>query len=80
MLNGIMRPVFSEREWVVFYWLSAQCWSWMTIICPYLLLYVHTYVQGFSHDLETGCPKLAIVKFLGVQNFKGDQNILRFQP
>ena len=36
--------------------------------------------QGLSQDLETGCPKLAIVKFLGVQIFKGDHNILRFQP
>ena len=36
--------------------------------------------QGLSQDLGTGCPKLAIVKFLGVQMFKGDHNILRFQP
>ena len=36
--------------------------------------------QCHSHDLETGCPKLVIVKFLGVQIFKGDHNILRFQP
>ena len=35
--------------------------------------------QGLSQDLETGCPKLAIVKILGVQIFKGDHNILRFQ-
>ena len=32
--------------------------------------------QGLSQDLETGCQKLAIVKFLGVQIFKGDHNIL----
>ena len=32
-------------------------------------------IQGLSQDLETGCPKLAIVKFLGVQTFKGDHNI-----
>ena len=31
-------------------------------------------VQGFSQDLETGCPKLAIVKFWGIQIFKGDHN------
>ena len=37
-------------------------------------------LQGLSQNLETGCPKLAIVKFLGVQIFKGDHNILRFQP
>ena len=33
-----------------------------------------------SQDLETGCLKLAVVKFLGVQIFKGDHNILIFQP
>ena len=27
--------------------------------------------QGLSQDLETGCPKWAIVKILGVQNFQG---------
>ena len=32
-----------------------------------------------SQDLETGCLKLAVVKFLGVQIFKGDHNILIFQ-
>ena len=31
-------------------------------------------------DLETGCLKLTVVKFLGVQFFKGDHNILIFQP
>ena len=36
--------------------------------------------QGLSQDLETGCLKLPIVKFLGVQIFKEDHNILRFQP
>ena len=36
--------------------------------------------QGLSQDLETGCPKLAIVKFLGIQIFKGDHNTLIFQP
>ena len=28
-------------------------------------------MQGLSQDLETGWPKLAIVKFWGVQIFKG---------
>ena len=37
-------------------------------------------VHGLSLDLETGCPKLAIVEILGVQILKGDHNILRFQP
>ena len=36
--------------------------------------------QCLSQDLETGCLKLAVVKSLGVQTFKGDYNILIFQP
>ena len=36
--------------------------------------------QGLSQDLGTGCPKLAIVKFWGVQIFKGDHNMLSFLP
>ena len=36
-------------------------------------------MQGLRQDLETGCPKLAIAKFLGIQIFKGDHNILRLQ-
>ena len=36
--------------------------------------------QCLSQDLETGCLKLAVVKFLGVQIFKGDHIILIFQP
>ena len=36
--------------------------------------------RGLSHDLETWCLKLVIVKILGVQIFKGDHNILIFQP
>ena len=31
--------------------------------------------QGLSQELETGCLKLAIVKYLGVQIFKGNHNI-----
>ena len=38
------------------------------------------FAQGLSQDLESGCLKLAVVKFLGVQIFKGDHNILIFQP
>ena len=30
---------------------------------------------GLTQHLETGCPKLAIVKFLGIQLFKGNHNI-----
>ena len=33
-----------------------------------------------SLDLETGCLKLAVVQFVGVKIFKGDHNILIFQP
>ena len=36
--------------------------------------------QGISQDLETGCPKLAIVKLLGILFFKGDDSILQLQP
>ena len=36
--------------------------------------------QGFSQDLETGCPKFAVVKILGILFFKGNRNILSFQP
>ena len=36
--------------------------------------------QCLSQDLETGCLKLAVVKFLGVQIFKGNHNILICQP
>ena len=32
-------------------------------------------MQCLSQDLETGCLKLAVVKFLGIQIFKGDHNI-----
>ena len=45
------------------------------MICPG----VNAYGQCLSQDLETGCLKLAFVKFLGVQIFKGDHNILMFQ-
>ena len=30
--------------------------------------------QCLSQDFETGCLKLAVVKFMGVQIFKGDHN------
>ena len=41
---------------------------------------VYTYDKCLSQDLETGCLKLAVVKFWGVQIFKGDHNIFIFQP
>ena len=43
-------------------------------------LKIYSTDQCLSQDLETGCLKLAVVKFLGVQIFKGDHNILIFQP
>ena len=33
-------------------------------------------LQCLSQDLETGCLKLAVVKFWGVQIFKEDHNII----
>ena len=36
--------------------------------------------QCLSQDIETGCLKLAVVKFLGVQIYKGEHKILIFQP
>ena len=36
----------------------------------------NTWGHGLSQDLETGCPKLTIVKFLGVLFFKGGHAIL----
>ena len=41
---------------------------------------VEGWIQCLSQDLETGCLKLAGLKFWGVQIFKGDHNILIFQP
>ena len=37
-------------------------------------------LQSLGQDLESGCLKLAIVKYLGVHIFKGDHKILIFQP
>ena len=36
--------------------------------------------QGLSQDVGTGSPELVILRFLCVQFFKGDHNILRLQP
>ena len=44
------------------------------------LLFVYIIEQCLTQDLETGCLKLAFVKFWGVHIFKGDHNILIFQP
>ena len=44
------------------------------------ILAENVYQQCLSQDLETVCLKLAVVKYLGVLIFKGDHNILIFQP
>ena len=35
--------------------------------------------QDLSQDLETGCPKLAVVKYLGIIFFKCDSTELALQ-
>ena len=84
MLTGPVVPVE-----VFFYWPEAVFWNfyWPGAIgsplasspAASLSLLAWFSQQGLSQDLETGCLKLAIVKFLGVQMLKGDHNILRFQ-
>ena len=54
-------------------------WRYNTLISSYWsedVIGMHE--QGLSQDLETGCLKLAIVNFMGVQMFKDDHNIVRF--
>ena len=46
----------------------------------YIMPWFSSPYQCLSQDLETGCLKLAVVKFLGVQIFKVDLNILISQP
>ena len=58
---------------------TGSQWNWI-IILMLLLVYSTINYKGLSQDLETGCPKLAIVKFLGVQIFKEDHNVFRFKP
>ena len=41
---------------------------------------IYSIMQCLSQDLETGCLKLAVVKFWGVQISKGDHNVPIFQP
>ena len=56
---------------------------WVSILSRYHLCCLKRYKNPFqclSQDLETGCLKLEVVKFLGVQIFKVDHNILIFQP
>ena len=41
-------------------------------MCVRLFFTWNTLSQDLSQNLESGCPKLAIVKSLGVQYFKGN--------
>ena len=57
--------------------------SVLLVLVLVLALYHYTLngiKQCLSQDLETRCLKLAVVKFMGIQISKGDQNILLFQP
>ena len=51
-----------------------------SVLAVQMTRWTHRWLQCLSQDLETGCLKLAVVKSLGVQIFKGDHNILIFQP
>ena len=64
-------PLFSNHN--ILFVLDAS-------ICRCVRYFNHPLHQCLSQDLETGCLKLAVVKYLGVQIFKGDHNILIFQP
>ena len=54
---------------------------WQTLLLVTSLKYPHMlpFRLGLSQDVDTRCPKLAILKFWGVLFFKGDQNILGSQ-
>ena len=41
---------------------------------------LHILCRVLANDFENGCPKLPILQFFGVQNFKGNHNTLTFQP
>ena len=56
----------------------AYTWSQGKSVVYFPIMYFPK--QGLSQDLESGCPKWAIVNILGIHIFKGDNNILRFQP
>ena len=68
------RSIF-EREMLIY----TQVVAFLLIVCG-LMLNPESPKQCLSQDLETGCLKLAVVKFLGVQNFKGDHNIFISKP
>ena len=57
-----------------------QFGHWMHPLPSVLKIDIRKLVQCLSQDLESGCLKLAVIKFWGVQIFKGDHNILIVQP
>ena len=59
---------------------NMTMWQLDTPVPPLSHYKNSAYIQGLSQDLETGCLKLATLKFWGIMNLKGDYNILRFQP
>ena len=60
--------------------LTYDCiWSIISLFVAGQILNTPALYQCLSQDLETGCLKLAVVKVLGVQIFKGDHNINIFQ-
>ena len=72
--------IFSFTPWAWLHYYEGME-SYLAISFTYSSLFVNdSGPQCLSQDLETGCLKLAVVKFLGVQIFKGDHNVLIFKP
>ena len=82
--NQYKVPLFSTRGWVSvctsYHNIAGLCIKAIVVILfTKVVVYMQDVSQCLSQDLETGCLKLAVVKSLGVQIFKGDHNILIFQ-
>ena len=60
--------------------MNHLCGVWLISHSSLLTILSEPTQQCLSQDLETWCLKLAVVTFLGVPIFKGDHNILIFQP
>ena len=58
------------------------CWTVINYLVKIELTTMRTTTdcgqQGLSQDLETGSPKLAIVKFWDILFFKGEHNTLSY--
>ena len=69
--------IFQKMLWFEKYYQNCQAsfgrskCEWVNIFALPSISLGGTVMQGLSQDLETGCPELAIVKFLGIQIFKG---------